>query len=215
MIKREWINWIHTHYLCLAIYEIGTHFDNTFPFWYVLIIILNYEVNLMITWIIYWWTLLKSINTQYVFTKQLCFRSPIVINKYTVKDSYTEDFFLISWNKLHTICTSWYSSHTLIGGHWVLLHFLFEQIACVVFLLEDVSFHGLWNIRDAAEKMSVSFQTLRKCWLGFIDASASSSLSGTFCHRCSVSCSAHGRKLSWGSIFIEWYCYIWLNLHIT
>ena len=77
-----------------------------------------------------------------------------------------------------------------------LLHFLFKQIACVVFLLEDISCHGLWNIRNAAEEMSVSFQALRKCWLGFVDASASSSLSGTSCHSCSVSCSAHGRRLS-------------------
>lgn len=96
-----------------------------------------------------------------------------------------------------------------------LLHFLLEQIACVVFVLEDVSCPGLWNIRDAAEEMSVSCQALRKCWLGFVDASASFLLSGTSCHSCSVSCSARGRRLSWGSIFIEWYCYIWLNLHIT
>jgi len=94
-------------------------------------------------------------------------------------------------------------------------HFLFEQTACVVFLLEDVSCHGLWNIRDAAEEMSVSFQALRKCWLGFIDTSASSSLSGTSCHRHSVSCSECRRRLSWGSIFMEWYCYMWLNLHFT
>jgi hypothetical protein len=94
-----------------------------------------------------------------------------------------------------------------------LLHFLFEPITCTVFLLEDVSCHGLWIIRDATEEMSVSFQALRKCWLGFVDTTASSFSTGTSCHSCSVCCPAL-RRLSWGSILIEWYCYIWLNPYI-
>lgn len=54
-----------------------------------------------------------------------------------------------------------------------LLHFLLEQIARVVFVLEDVSCHGLWNIRDAAEEICLLPSTqnmlawVRRCFCLF------------------------------------------------